>query len=169
MGDRRAPCANFHSSGGGVHTVTSTCGIWPYTSSKKPRQSKILPGFRWERPRLKPDMTRTRRSEQETASGTFFREVHPGSEKASQNDQNKENENENFQNHGESWRFAIGAVRCVRPHALLGAATGLVAHFRCGLWGWLANVHSRRGSRACVARIDRRVTGEQQVCLRTTR
>ena len=33
---------------------------------------------------------------------------------------------------------------------------------------WLANVHSRRGSRACVARIDRRVTGEQQLCLRTT-
>ena len=60
-----------------------------------------------------------------------------------------------------------GAV--VQPHALLGAATGLVAHFRCGLWGWLANVHSRRGLRACVARIDRRVTGEQQVCLRTKR
>ena len=39
----------------------------------------------------------------------------------------------------------------MRPHALLGAATGLVAHFRCGLWGWLANVHSRRGSRACIA------------------
>ena len=40
-----------------------------------------------------------------------------------------------------------------------------------GLWGWLANVHSRCGSRACVARIDhRRVTGEKQVCLlRTTR
>ena len=37
------------------------------------------------------------------------------------------------------------------------------------LWGWLANVHSRRGSRACVARIDRLVTGEQGVCLRTTR
>ena len=33
-------------------------------------------------------------------------------------------------------------VRFVRPHALLGAATGLVAQFRCGLWGWLANVHS---------------------------
>ena len=50
----------------------------------------------------------------------------------------------------------------VRPHALLGAATGLVAHFRCGLWGWLANVHFRRGSRACVARIDRRVTGDRR-------
>ena len=50
----------------------------------------------------------------------------------------------------------------MRPHALLGAATGRVAHFRCGFWGWLANVHYRRGSRACVARIDRRVAGEQQ-------
>ena len=29
--------------------------------------------------------------------------------------------------------------------------------------------NKRTGSRACVARIDRRVTGEQQVCLRTTR
>ena len=48
-------------------------------------------------------------------------------------------------------------------------ATGLVAHFRCGRWDWQANVHSRRGSRACAARIDRRVTGEQQVCLRTAR
>ena len=41
---------------------------------------------------------------------------------------------------------------------------GLVAHFRCGLWGWMANVHSRRGSRACVlcrshrSPIDRRTT-----------
>ena len=41
--------------------------------------------------------------------------------------------------------------------------------FDAAFWGWLANVHSRRGSRACVARIDRRVTGEKQVCLRTTR
>ena len=52
-------------------------------------------------------------------------------------------------NHDESWRFVIGAVRFVRPHALLGAATGLVAQFRCGLWGWLVNVHSRRGARLC--------------------
>ena len=40
-----------------------------------------------------------------------------------------------------------------------------MAQFQCGLWGWLAKMHSRRGSRACVARIDRRVAGEKQVCL----
>ena len=33
------------------------------------------------------------------------------------------------------------------------------------VWGWLANVHSRRGSRACVARIDRRVTVENNRCV----
>ena len=53
----------------------------------------------------------------------------------------------------------------MRPDALLGAATGLVAHIRCGLWGWLANVHSRRALRACVARIDRRGTGENNRCV----
>ena len=52
-----------------------------------------------------------------------------------------------LQNHGELRRFVIGAVRCVKPCALLGAATGLVAHFRCGLWGWLANVHYRLQAR----------------------
>ena len=33
------------------------------------------------------------------------------------------------------------------------------------LWGWLANVHSRRGSRACVARIDRLVAPENNRCV----
>ena len=40
------------------------------------------------------------------------------------------------------WRIVAirnWSVRFVRPHALLGAATGLVAQFRCGLWGWLVN------------------------------
>ena len=76
----------------------------------------------------------------------FFREVHPGSEMASQNYQNNKAKLERkLSDHGESWRFEI-AVRCVRPHALPGAATGLVAYFRCGLWGWLANAHSSRGT-----------------------
>ena len=62
----------------------------------------------------------------------------------------RQNENENFQtmaNRDDS--YVIGTVRFVRPHALLGAATGLVAQFRCGLWGWLVNLHSRRGARLC--------------------
>ena len=62
----------------------------------------------------------------------------------------------------------MGTVRFVRPHARLGAATGLVAQFRCGLWGWPVTF-TQGAARACVARIDRRVTVEQQVCLRTTR
>ena len=40
-------------------------------------------------------------------------------------------ENENFQTMANCDDSNIGTVRCVRPHALLGAATGLVAHFRC--------------------------------------
>ena len=28
-------------------------------------------------------------------------------------------------------------------HALLGAATSLVAQFRCGLWGWLASAKGK--------------------------
>ena len=39
----------------------------------------------------------------------------------------------------------------MRPHALLGAATGLVAQFRCGLWGCLVNVHSRQARCALVS------------------
>ena len=37
-----------------------------------------------------------------------------------------------------------------------------MAQFRCGLWGWLANVHSRRGARLCRSHrssSDRRTTG----------
>ena len=51
--------------------------------------------------------------------------------------------------HDGPWRFVIRTARFVRPHALLGASAGLVAQFRCGLWGWLVNVHSRRGARLC--------------------
>ena len=53
----------------------------------------------------------------------------------------------------------------MRPHALLGAATGLVAHDAAFGAGW--STFTPGAARACVARIDRRVTGEQQVCLRT--
>ena len=83
----------------------------------------------------------------------------------------QQNENENFQpGRIVAIRDWNGRDACEPTHSSeLQRASWLVAHFRCGLWGWLENVHSRRGSRACVARIDRRVTGEQQVCLRTTR
>ena len=50
---------------------------------------------------------------------------------------------------------------------LLGPGTDLVAHVECGLWGWLADVDPRRGSRLCRSR-RRRVSGER-VCIRTTR
>ena len=64
-------------------------------------------------------------------------------------------------NHGESRRFVIGTVRCVRPHALLGAARAswLSSDAAFGA-GWSA--FTPGAARACVARIDRRVTGEQQ-------
>ena len=53
----------------------------------------------------------------------------------------------------------------MRPHALLGAATGLVAQFRGGLWGWLANA-TPGAARACVARIaDRRVDEAERFAL----
>ncbi len=43
-------------------------------------------------------------------SGAFFREDYLGSEMASQNDQNKAKLERKLSNHGEPWRFAIGAV-----------------------------------------------------------
>ena len=99
-----------------------------------------------------------------------FREVNPASSEMARQKltQQGKTKTKTFR----PWRIVairIGPVRYVRTPRPIGAATGLMAHFRCGLWGWLANAHSRRGSRACVARIDRRVTGEQQVCFRTTR
>ena len=90
--------------------------------------------------------------------GVFFfgSSILPRKWAASQNNQNKAKLELELSNHGESRRSLIGTVRfAVRPHTPLGAATGLVAQFRCGLRGWLASWQTPPpgAARACVARI----------------
>ena len=48
----------------------------------------------------------------------------------------------------------LGCVRssACPPQELLGPVTGFVAHFWCGLWGWLAGLDLRCGSRLCHSR-----------------
>ena len=88
---------------------------------------------------------------------------------ASQNDQNKAKYERKLSNHDEPWRFVIGAVRvALTPHTPLSCdgPRGLFFYAAFGA-GW--PTFTAGAARACVARIDRRVAGEQQVCLRTTR
>ena len=73
-----------------------------------------------------------------------------------------------------SWRFvAFRDKQCSRPtchraaQALLGPVASLVARFD-GVFGADWPAWAPGAAYACLARVDRRVTGEQ-VCLRTTR
>ena len=97
-----------------------------------------------------------------TPSGTFFREAHPGSEMASQNDQNKANMiTETFKPR------RIVAIRklgrcgsCGPTHfSELRRASWLSSDAAFGA-GW--STFTPRVARACVARIDRRVTGDMR-------
>ena len=85
----------------------------------------------------------------------FFREVRPGSEMASQNDQNKAKWERKLSKPRRTVtiRNWDGAMRATprTPRNCDGPRGSLSMRY----WGWLANVRSRRGPRACFARIDR--------------
>ena len=75
------------------------------------------------------------------------------------------------------WRFVAfcdkqfsGRSGTVRPQALLGLVAGLLVRFWRGLWSWLAHVDpSRRGSRACFARVAQSPFTAEWVPVSTTR
>ena len=94
----------------------------------------------------------------------FFREVHPGSEMASQNDRNKAKRERELSDHGESWRFVIGAVWCVltpRTPRSCDGPRGSLSMRHLGLAGQQRALQARL-ARLCRSRrspSDRRRTG----------
>ena len=87
-----------------------------------------------------------------TASQTFDREVRPGSEVPSQSGKLKRNDQSFFQSRRfvtKPLDFWLRRLSTRPPQALLGPVTDLLACFECGLWGWLADMDPRRGSRLC--------------------
>ena len=81
----------------GSRALHPTSSFWISPQGNFPR------GLSWNSPDL-VDSSRT-------PSGIFFGEVHPGSEMANQNDQNKAKLERKLSNHDEPRRFVIGAVR----------------------------------------------------------
>ena len=67
----------------------------------------------------------------------------------------RQNENENFQSMTNRDDSNIGTVRCVRTHAFLGAATGLVAHCRCAFARAPLGLAGQRALQARLARLCR--------------
>ena len=70
----------------------------PYHETRRKKIAVLMIFFLWENLRISLGLVDLSR----IPSGLFFREVHPGSEMASQNDQNKAKSERKLSNHDES-------------------------------------------------------------------